>query len=236
MNFNNSTTAILVFSRTITDEVKVKNFSLSKSNIKNRKVTRELIHRTICTAKSTNLPVFTSFSSHQKGDSFGERLSNAIKGIFSNGFQNVITIGNDCPNLTTKILLQANESLQKGNIVLGPDNNGGLYLLGINKSNYSPSKFIKMAWEDSSLQNDWDEFLRDQELNAHYLEKLDDVNDAKALLEVLNRFSPLDFFYKKICQIISGQTVKITSLIKIFSSQFYHSSTQLRAPPFFLAF
>lgn len=231
MNPPSSTTAILVFTRTINDEVRVKQFARSSSSSKNKKITRQLIRQTLSVAKKSHLPVFTSYSSQQVGVTFGERLLNAMESIFAKGFQNVIAIGNDCPNLTTKVLLKANEYLKKDNLVLGPDNNGGLYLLGINQSNYLRADFLEMSWETSRLQYNWSNFLKVNSLEVKYLENLDDVNDAKALLNVLKKVSPLDLFCKKIIQILSTFTTVRVDHIKIYYLQFFYSSAQLRAPP-----
>jgi len=127
--------------------------------------------------------------------------------------------------------LQTNEILQNKKAVLGPDKNGGLYLLGINKNNFQKSDFLKMSWEKSTLIIDWNSYLKNQNLDFHLLEKLADVNNAKALLQVLKRATPLQFFLKRVSQIISSHFAEVIFQIKILHTQFYIPFAQLRAPP-----
>lgn len=54
--------------------------------------------------------------------------------IFKLGYEKVITVATDLPDLTTQILSKALNELNSNEIVIGPDNDGGIYLFGQTKS------------------------------------------------------------------------------------------------------
>lgn len=78
-----------------------------------------------------------------EGD-LGHRLARATTEAFENGDDRVIIIGTDCPLLTAELLDQAFEALDKHDVVLGPAQDGGYYLIGM-RANH-PELFIGIAW------------------------------------------------------------------------------------------
>ncbi len=144
-------TAILFFSRTSVEEASAKNWLPGKIK-KNQFLARQLIKKTLADAKKTNLPIFIVDSAKQTGQSFGEKFSNAIESVFNTGIQNVIAIGSDCPRLTAADIKKAYDISGPGNIVLGPDTRGGVYLLGLNKNNFNPLRFQQLPWQTSNLK------------------------------------------------------------------------------------
>lgn len=50
--------------------------------------------------------------------------------IFKLGYKKVVTVATDLPDLTTGIILKALGELDKNDLVIGPDNDGGIYLYG----------------------------------------------------------------------------------------------------------
>lgn len=67
----------------------------------------------------------------QQGKTLGEKMAKALSFIFAKGYQRVILIGSDCPQLTNKNIEQAFTKLQTHDIVLGPSFDGGYYLIGM---------------------------------------------------------------------------------------------------------
>lgn len=67
----------------------------------------------------------------QRGGSFGERLANAMHDAFALGYERVIVMGNDCPELTVDDLRAAARALDQHQCVVGPAEDGGCYLVGL---------------------------------------------------------------------------------------------------------
>ena len=66
----------------------------------------------------------------QRGAHLGERLSHALTTRFNQGFPKVIFVGTDCPSLGSKTVRDAVRALDRQEVVIGPAQDGGYYLIG----------------------------------------------------------------------------------------------------------
>ena len=66
----------------------------------------------------------------QQGANLGERLSHALTTRFSQGYSKVIFVGTDCPRLGSKTVQDAIRALNRHEVVIGPAQDGGYYLIG----------------------------------------------------------------------------------------------------------
>jgi len=69
----------------------------------------------------------------QRGDGFGDRLTNAIEDLLHIGFASVCLIDSDSPTVSAEIYARAVEvlSTKDDRIVLGASDDGGYYLIGL---------------------------------------------------------------------------------------------------------
>lgn len=68
----------------------------------------------------------------QRGQDLGERLHNCCADLLAAGFQSVVIIGADSPTLPDEIVTEAFARLAEDEtIVVGPSNDGGYYLIGL---------------------------------------------------------------------------------------------------------
>jgi glycosyltransferase A (GT-A) superfamily protein (DUF2064 family) len=166
-------TAILVFANSATEE-------LSHKPIPNGEVLfQTLTQETLQKAKKTGLPCFHISEKEQTGNSFGERFTNAIQTVFEEGFENIITIGNDTPQLKTTHLLKTKAALEAGETVLGPSLDGGFYLMGIHKSNFDKEIFKRLPWQRFSLFNRISSLLEQTDSLLYHLPVLSDIDTIK---------------------------------------------------------
>ncbi|MGB1204703.1 MAG: TIGR04282 family arsenosugar biosynthesis glycosyltransferase [Chitinophagales bacterium] len=68
----------------------------------------------------------------KKGD-LGYKMKTAFSQAFDSGYQKVLIIGSDCAELKKEHLEIAFEALEKHNVVIGPANDGGYYLIGFQR-------------------------------------------------------------------------------------------------------
>ena len=87
----------------------------------------------------------------QEGTSFEARLSNAMKTLFDQGYESLVVIGNDSPDLTTATLREAFSSLERRNPVLGPSDDGGVYLIGLQRDHFDYDAFLRLPWRREHL-------------------------------------------------------------------------------------
>lgn len=88
----------------------------------------------------------------QKGNDLGERMKNAIKAGFKDGYDKIIIIGSDMYDLSPQDLEHAFTALSVNDYVLGPAEDGGYYLLGMKKLNNS--LFENKKWGTNTVLND----------------------------------------------------------------------------------
>jgi len=69
----------------------------------------------------------------QRGDNFGERLTNAAQDLFQIGFESVCLIDSDSPTVSAESYAEAVDllSINGDRVVLGPSDDGGYYLIGM---------------------------------------------------------------------------------------------------------
>lgn len=169
-------TAILVFTRTASEEAAAKQWLSFTQKKKNFSIAHYLIGQTIAKARATQLPVYVIESTQQHGNGFGERFTNAIADIFHKGFDSVISMGTDCPGITTELLLKTHHYLQEQQVVIGPDKRGGIYLLGLHKNHFDSVGFPKFSWQTPVLKDEVVEYMRGMDVRVNTLAPLHDFH------------------------------------------------------------
>lgn len=180
----NKSTAIILFARTVESESKEKQLLLRNGKA-NRNALNLLRLHAVEVIKDSKLPYFIFSEEEQIGESFAVKITNAYQQIFDLGFDNVICIGSDTPSITTKDITTATQLLQQKQVVCGPTQCGGSYLLGINKSVFNKKIFSGLAWQTAQLFDDITEGFKD----CGIMNELPELNNAAQLSAL--RFSPL---------------------------------------------
>ena len=180
----------MLFSRSSEEESLAKSIISSKRSINNKKLAHSLISRSIKVAKQSDLPFYFWDERKQVGETFGEKLANAIEATFQNGYQKVIVIGNDCPQLKYQNILEAKNALQKNDVVLAPTPKGGTYLIGLSQHSFNKKEFALVSWQKTSTYEDLISHFSPFTLAQFSL--LDDVNNFIDLQKQINHLSQTD--------------------------------------------
>lgn len=87
----------------------------------------------------------------QRGNSLGEREANVFVDLLQRGFSRVVLIGGDIPTLPFFHLQEAFSRLTdpRTDVVLGPSEDGGYYLIGARKLH--PCLFEDIAWSTATV-------------------------------------------------------------------------------------
>lgn len=136
--------------RTTSDECRHKQLVVANQN-QNKAFIELLNKRALNTAQASNLPLYVIDSSQQQGSSFAERFHHAIQSVFDRGYDRVICLGNDIPELQTTDLAEVNQRLNEHDIVIGAGNKGGIYTLGIRKKAFQTLDFDQLPWQTAEL-------------------------------------------------------------------------------------
>jgi len=143
------------------------------------------------TVRKTGLPYFLMTENEQIGSSFGERFTNAIQQIFDKGYENIISIGNDTPQLSAAHLQKANHLLSENKIVLGPSRDGGFYLMGIHRSLFKKEQFLKLSWQTRGLVKCVERLIYRSGASSCRLETLQDIDTSEDLRSILHVFGAI---------------------------------------------
>lgn len=212
-------TAVLVFANSSKEEMRYK-------PINNGEVLFDsLTQRTLKEVEKTSLAYFHVTEHHQKGNSFGERFTNAIKSVFDLGFEKVITVGNDTPHLQSGHIKAAAEALIKGRTVIGPSLDGGFYLMGIHQENFNPDDFIDLPWQNSCLLRTLIENLEKNKCSFYKLPVFEDIDTSHDIQRLSNYISTLSI---SLISIFSDCLNTINRTV-FFTGTFY-SSISLQLP------
>lgn len=83
-----------------------------------------------------------------EGD-LGKRMKHAFEKEFAKGYTSIVIIGTDCPEIDDASISLAFKLLEDKDVVLGPADDGGYYLLGL--STMYNELFDDIAWSTSTV-------------------------------------------------------------------------------------
>jgi rSAM/selenodomain-associated transferase 1 len=126
------------------------------------------------------LPAGFELIAQRMGD-FGQRLAGAIEDLLASGFGSVCLINSDSPTAPAAVFAEAARllSLPNEQVVLGPSDDGGYYLIGLKK--LRPRLFEKIAWSTGRVFAQTVECAAEIGLEVHLLPACYDVDDRTTL-------------------------------------------------------
>jgi uncharacterized protein len=129
----------------------------------------------------------------QRGEGFGERLQYTTEDLFAAGFSAVCLIDSDSPTVPRGAYedavgrLLANEDCA----VLGPSDDGGYYLIGVNALH--PRLFESIAWSTAVVGEQTRQRAQEIDLPVYSLPRWFDVDDGQTLARLYRELVTSDF-------------------------------------------
>ena len=117
----------------------------------------------------------------QAGSDLGERMSNAFSEVFSNGIKKAVIIGTDIPDIDAKLINRACEVLNYADVIIGPSDDGGYYLLGMKKK--YDFLFENINWSTKSVFSETQFRIIKNNLNYFILSELVDIDTKDDFLK-----------------------------------------------------
>jgi len=155
---------------------------------------KRLVHHTVSVAADLRYDKMVCYSEYvdvddifdkgfkksvQHGDDLGERMHNAIDEAFKQGYRKVVIVGSDCIEITTAILNEAFAALSLTDLVIGPANDGGYYLLGM--TTIHPALFTAKNWSTDNVYKQTMNDVTAIGLSCSFLPILTDIDEEKDL-------------------------------------------------------
>ncbi len=120
----------------------------------------------------------------QVGDDLGARMSHAFQSVLGLPYQSAIIIGTDIPGITVQLISSAMKSLQDHDVVVGPTEDGGYYLIGFRSP--TPKLFENIAWSTNTVFSQTEEKANAMGLSMKVLpmlRDLDTIEDLQAFIQ-----------------------------------------------------
>ncbi len=115
----------------------------------------------------------------QSGGSLGTKLHNAFRDSFNSGANKTVIIGSDSPTLPSTVIRDAINHLNDNDLVLGPADDGGYYLIGTSV----PYEFLfeDIDWSTTSVLAQTLSKAKQNKLKHCLLQEWYDVDDLPSL-------------------------------------------------------
>lgn len=117
----------------------------------------------------------------QQGQDFGTRLLSAFQWAHEHGFQRILLIGSDSPHISHAIIEHARTALNEADVVLGPSDDGGYYLIAMRQP-YDVFSGILMSTNvvtEMTIAS-----AHRQGLTTHLIDQLYDIDELPDLLRL----------------------------------------------------
>ena len=122
----------------------------------------------------------------QEGDGLGERLHNAFRQMYAQGYERTVLIGSDSPQISVDTIMEASRALDKADVVLGPAEDGGYYMIAMRRPH---DVFQGIPMSTSVVLHMTAELAQHQGLEVSLQETLfdiDELSDLARLADLLN--------------------------------------------------
>lgn len=132
----------------------------------------------------TDKSFFSSASAHhlQVDGDLGQKMQAAFKEQFMLGKSSLVGIGCDCYQLESSELTKAFKILETEEVVFGPADDGGYYLIGMNvMHNFL---FEDLPWSTESLLDECKQLLKNNNVGYKTIKTLSDVDYFEDLPQI----------------------------------------------------
>lgn len=159
------------------------------------KVYKDLLKKTITVAEKTDVRRQVWYSSFidyedgistesfekflQSGSDLGKRMKYSFQQVFEGGVERAVIIGSDCPDLNERIVENAFNRLKENDLVIGPSEDGGYYLLGMNR--FFETLFDEIEWSTESVLESTIQKANKIGLKVFQLPVLNDIDNIEDL-------------------------------------------------------
>lgn len=175
------------------------------------------------------LPAYLEGASlfYQSGNGLGERMKNAFEVVFKQGYQSVILIGSDIPEVDEHVLKEAFALLEQNDALLSPTVDGGYYGIGFHTQTFCKEAFENIAYSTHDVYaNTLSKMPHLRVAKGVMLRDIDTLEDLRAF--TCKAFTtPLANFAERILNTLP----RISVIIPVFyeDETLLHTIDQLRA-------
>ena len=116
----------------------------------------------------------------QKGENLGMKMQHAFQNGFDEGYENIVLIGSDLPTISKEVIETGIANLKNKDVVFGPAEDGGYYLIGMSKMH--ASIFENKPWSKNNLLAITLQELKAQNQSVGLIDTLNDIDTFEDLI------------------------------------------------------
>lgn len=222
-------TAILYFAYRPEVEAQRKPLFPSHGHQFNAQIYHELQDELFERVTPLGLPLIHIDERQQQGEGFAERISHAVEQVWEQGYERVIILGNDCPELRADDYQHCIELLDQGSSCLVRTQHGGAGLIALHRHQYHGQHWRELEWQSQRTFDELFDCLADCRVLDRTLIELNGLSDAHEYIE-LHRVS--DDPIAHMLDSLLNPLRSYISLQSIGQEQSTSSTRKLRGPPF----
>jgi hypothetical protein len=183
---------IIVFVKNLVEGRVKTRLAKSIGNFAALEVYGELLNITEKAVLGTGLSSWVFFSDHieethwksskkfvQSGEDLGARMKQAFEQAFAAGYESVILIGSDLPDIDTALIKEGFSRLKQHEVVFGTAEDGGYYLVGLNSM--VNDIFSNKPWSTPHLLSTTLQELKALGMDIALLNNLNDIDTVEDL-------------------------------------------------------
>lgn len=156
---------------------------------------------------------------NQQGENLGDRMLDVIKSVKSYGYDKIVLIGSDVPELSSSTILDAYNKLDVADTVIGPTQDGGYYLIGMNE--VCESAFNVEQYGVSTVYEDTVRSINESGHTVIATDTYQDIDDADDVRGFIERMRS----DKHLSNSCTGRYITDTMSISIIVPTYNESST-----------
>lgn len=153
----------------------------------------------------------------QNGDDLGARMENAINEAFSLGYQKVILIGSDIPEIEAESIDTAFALLDDCDVVIGPTADGGYYLIGMKEAH--PEAFDVKLYGVSTVFQETMDSIRNSGLAVHAADTYSDIDIPEDIAEFRCRMREDSVLRKSYTSRYLAKSARISVIIPVYNEE-----------------
>lgn len=121
----------------------------------------------------------------QKGDDIGLKMSDAFDRAFIQGFEQVLLMGTDIPDLPGEFIEKGFNALNTNDAVIGPSTDGGYYIIGFNRNTFLSQAFENIEWSTEKVFQETVNIFVKNENDLYILPEWRDIDIFEDLIEFM---------------------------------------------------
>lgn len=153
----------------------------------------------------------------QRGDGLGQKMENAISDVLQMGYGKVVLTGSDIPGLEADTIDTAFAMLGSSDVVIGPTEDGGYYLIGMSRMHHEA--FSAKVYGVSTVLEETVGSIREKGLKVELVDEYSDIDTKEDLVQFRTRITEDPALRRSHTGRFVTDNLKVSVIIPVFNEE-----------------